>query len=149
VSNLVERVTDGKKREAVIEDCNRLLDQEVAAKSGLSGMAVKGAFKMVGAIKPGFTRSVIDGLLNDFLWQLQPYFETWEAEGNGSFGAYLNARTAEVVDSLLKVTDRRAEHTEHKVARKMYLKFRPSAVGHVTTAMPNVGDLIDRHLAQD
>lgn len=149
MSNLVERVADGDKRGKIVDDCDALLDQEVASKSGISGLAVKGGFKMVKAIKPGFTRSVIDGLLNDFLWQLQPYFEAWESERNGSFGDYLNRTPKEVADSLLKVTDGRAEKTEHKAAKKMYLKLRPSAVGHVSDALPNLGRLIDRHLNEE
>jgi hypothetical protein len=146
VSNLVERVAEGEKRAKVVDDCDTLLNQEVAGKKGISGLAVKGGFKMVKAIKPGFTRAVIDGLLNDFLWQLQPYFESWEGEGNGSFGAYLNRDPEEVADCLLKVTDGRAEQTVHKAAKKIYLKLRPSAVGHVSAALPNLGSLIDRHL---
>ena len=146
MSNLVDKVIEGGKRTRVVDDCDRLLDQEVASKSGLSGLAVKGAFKMVKTIKPGFTRSVIDGLLNDFLWQLQPHYEAWESDGAGSFGDYLNQYPDAVANSLLRVTDERAEKTEHQAAKKMYLKLRPTAMGHVSAALPNLGRLMDRHL---
>ncbi|HOU93028.1 MAG TPA: hypothetical protein PLU22_18365, partial [Polyangiaceae bacterium] len=64
---LRERLSTGNKRTAVIDDALRVLDAEVADKSGISGMAIKAAFGMVKSVKPGFIREVVDHLLDDFV----------------------------------------------------------------------------------
>ena len=74
------------KRQAVIQDACVVLDREVADKSGLSGVAVRGAYTIVKGIKPGFVSEVIDALLDDFLDALQPLhiasIERGEAPGS-------------------------------------------------------------------
>ena len=57
--SLAEKITKTPVRERVIVDCCALIDQEVSATSGLSGLAVKGAYKMVKAIKPRFVPEVV------------------------------------------------------------------------------------------
>ena len=42
-------------RPKVIADCVQLINEEVDSKGGLTGLAVKGAYALVKAVKPGLT----------------------------------------------------------------------------------------------
>ena len=50
-------------RPKVIADCVKVIEEEVDAKSGLTGLAVKGAFAVVKAVKPGFVPEAVDHML--------------------------------------------------------------------------------------
>ena len=51
MSTLVERIAVAPRREKVVEDCVHLIDAQVKHKSGLSGMAIKGAYATIKTIK--------------------------------------------------------------------------------------------------
>lgn len=133
-------------RSQVISECETLVDDEVRAKSGFSGAAIKLGYKTVKAVKPGFVRGAIDGLLDDWLERLEPFHSGWRGAG-GSFAEYITARSDEVAEAMLGVTDERAEVSEHKTVRKMYKKMRPSAKDNVVSALPKLGALIEQHLS--
>jgi hypothetical protein len=145
--SLVEQIEDGSKRQAVIEDALRVLDAEVDDKSGLSGIAVKTAYKVVKGIAPGFLNQVMDRLLNDFLNAVDPVYQDAVARGEAPSKALANQSGA-VADRLLAVTDARAARAKQPVVQKTYEKMRPSAKKHVEAAMPRLGQLLERHAAR-
>ncbi|HEX4336678.1 MAG TPA: hypothetical protein VH062_12245 [Polyangiaceae bacterium] len=131
------------KREQVIVEACQVLDQEVADKGGLSGLAIKGAFGVIKGIKPGFIRDVVDGLLDDFLRVLDPLYQ--EAVGKSVRpSAHLQANSARVADALLAVTDEKAARASRAVVKSTYDKLRPSAKKQVEAAVPRLGAMLDR-----
>ncbi|HEY0469712.1 MAG TPA: hypothetical protein VGC79_36230, partial [Polyangiaceae bacterium] len=72
MSSLREQMGTGDKRSAVIADACQVLDAEVADKSGLSGIAIKGAYKIVQGVRPGFVKDTVNNLLDDFLDAVDP-----------------------------------------------------------------------------
>ena len=64
MGSLVEAVKDPAKRPAVISDCTRMLDAEVAGKRGLSGVAVKAGFKAIRKFKPDIVPSALEDLID-------------------------------------------------------------------------------------
>jgi hypothetical protein len=134
-----------KKREQVVADACGVLDDEVSGKSGLSGLAIKGAFGIIKGIKPGFVREVVDGLLDDFLKSLEPFYQ--EAVSRGvKPGTHLQANAGRVADALLAVTDAKAARSQRAVVRSTYDKLRPTAKKQVETAMPRLSGLLERQL---
>jgi hypothetical protein len=144
VLSLIEQVERDGKRKQVIEDALRILDAEVADKSGLSGLAVQGAYRVVKGISPGFLTQVVDHLLEDFLRALDPVYQE-ALEKGASPGPYLVQQSSRVADGLLAVTDQRAQRSGRAVVKKTYEKLRPTAKRHVEAAMPRLGDLLERH----
>ena len=61
-------------RPKVIADCTQLINEEVDSKGGLTGLAVKGAYALVKAVKPGFINEAVDHMLDDFVKRLEPFF---------------------------------------------------------------------------
>lgn len=144
--SLVERIGVEPNRAKVIEDCVDLIDAQVKAKGGLSGMAIKGAYATIKTIKRGFVPSVVDALLDDWLGKLQPHHDKWAAGGKGSFAEFVIARSDDVAEDLLQVTDERAAKTSHTTAKKAYEKMRGGAKKNVIEAIPELARLIEKHM---
>lgn len=136
---------DPTRRKAVINDATKVLEAEVASKSGMSGMAVKGVFKVIKNLQPGFIPKAIDDLLDEFVGRVEPFYDSWVADAGGrDLRGHFVQNGSAVADALLGVTDERAKHSKHKQLVKAYGKLRPKGKEHVTAAMPRVGELIDR-----
>ncbi|MEZ4266027.1 MAG: hypothetical protein R3F39_06590 [Myxococcota bacterium] len=135
-------------RPRFLADAQRLLDDEVSSKKGLSGIAVKGAYSAVKAIKPGFVEGVLDVLLDEWVAELEPEYTAWRAGGAAKpLSTHLLARRDAVAERLLQVTDRRAASTRHSTAKKLYDKLRGSAKAQVVDALPKVAALVDRYIS--
>lgn len=143
---LAEHFSQTPKRKNVIADLAHLVDEEVAAKSGLSGFAIKGAYAMVKAVKPGFITEVIDGMFDDWIARLEPLYTECSAAGGNVAGEF-QKRAPRVADALLSVTDDRAKKTTHQTAKKAYEKLRPTAKRNVEEAVPRLSKLLAKHTA--
>jgi hypothetical protein len=90
----------------------------------------------------------VDALLDDWLGKLQPHYDKWAAApATTSFPDYVIARSDDVAEDLLQVTDGRAEKSTHTTAKKMYFKMRDGAKRNVVEAIPELSKLIEKHLA--
>jgi len=129
----------------VVADCHRLIDQEVSGKSGVSGTAVKLAYKSAKSFAPGYLHGMVESLLPDMVAELEPYWAHFTASGASGFGDYLVKRGDEVSGALLSVTDARAKVSERPTILKAYGAVRGSAARHVAAALPNVGSLVQKY----
>jgi hypothetical protein len=126
----------------VVADCFTLIDQQVSDKSGVSGIALKLAYKTVNTFMPGHVRHMVEKLLPDMVDQLEPYWADFNSSGGSGFGDYLAKRGDEVSQALLSVTDARAAASGRPTVIKAYGTVRGSAVKHIEAALPAVGDLV-------
>jgi hypothetical protein len=144
--SLKEQFGTGDRRAALVDDAVKVLDQEVADKGGLTGIAIKGAYKLVQGMRPGFIPHVVDHLLDDFLGALEPIYAE-AVEKKRPAGAYLLEQRDRVSDALLSVTDRRAQSAQSATIKSAYSKLRPMAKKQVDSAAPRLASLVDRHAA--
>jgi len=144
----VRLLSDPAKRPVILSDCVKLIDDEVKSKGGLSGLAIKAAYKVVCAVKPGIIRESMDQLLDDFVKRLEPFYADHRTGGAEptSFGDTLKRRPAEVADALLGITDDRAKKATNATLKGAYQKLRPQAKKHVEEAVPRVGSTLSPHL---
>jgi hypothetical protein len=131
----------------VIADCYALIEQEVSDKSGISGTAVKLAYKTVNAFMPGHIRHMVGKLLPDMVGQLEPFWADFNSSGGAEFGDYLAKRGDEVAQALLSVTDAKAASSGRPTIVRAYGSVRGSAVKHIEAALPRVGDLVLKYAA--
>jgi len=129
----------------VVADCRALIDQELAAKSGISGTAVKVAYKAVTTFAPGYYQEMIELMLPDMAEALQPYWADFSASGGADFGDYLAKRPEEVSQALLSVTDKMAAEGKRAVILKAYGAVRGGAGKHIEAALPNLGAMIQKY----
>jgi Family of unknown function (DUF6918) len=126
----------------VVADCFDLIDQQVSDKSGISGAAVRLAYKTVNTFMPGHVRNMVEKLLPDMVDQLEPFWADFSSSGSSGFGDYLAKRGDEVPEALLSVTDARAAASGRPTIVKAYGTVRGGAVKHIEAALPAVGDLV-------
>ena len=142
MSTLVEQLGKDPVRPVVINECVELIDAQVKTK----GFVIKSAYATIKAIKKRFVPEVVDALLDDWLGKLQPHYEKWSANKSSSFSDYVIARSDDVAEDLLSVTDERAKKTSHSTAAKMYGKMRDGAKKNVIEAMPDLSRMLEKHL---
>jgi hypothetical protein len=144
---LSSKLLSSTNRPLLIADAHRVLDVEVSKKRGLGGLALKGAYKTVSAIKPSFIEGVIGALLDEWIRAYDEEYAAWDVQGRpGTFGSFLVSRKTDVAERMLEVTDRRAKASPHQTAAALYWKMRGGAKSHVVDALPAVAEIVDRHL---
>ena len=131
----------------VTADCFTLIEQELADKSGISGTAVKLAYKTVNTFMPGHVRFMVGELFPDMVARLEPFWADFTTSGGSGFGDYLAKRGDEVSEALLSVTDARAAASSRPTVIRAYGSVRGHAVKHVQAALPRVGDLVMKYAA--
>ena len=129
----------------VLDDCQTLIDQEVADKSGVSGAAVKLAYKTATSFAPGYFRRTLEDMLPQIVDKLEPYWADFSTSGSSEFGDYLHKRGQEVAEDLLSLTDQIAEVSKRPAITKAYRAVRGSASKNVQAALPRVGDLVMKY----
>ena len=140
---LAEQLGTETIRPKVIAETVELIDAQVKQK----GFVIKSAYALIKGLKKTFVPETVDALLDDWLGKLQPHYDKWSsAPATTSFTDYVIARSDDVAEDLLKVTDERAERTSHTTAKKMYLKMRDGAKKNVAEAIPDLAKMVERHL---
>jgi hypothetical protein len=135
-----------ERRSEVITDCMTLIQQEVSDLSGISGTAIKIAYKTVTALAADHVRYTVETKVPRMVEQLEPYWVDFAAAGGSDFGDYLTKHSDAVTESLLSVTDASAAKPTAKPAIvKAYSAVRSHAAKHVTTALPRVGALVQKY----
>lgn len=142
--SLAETLTDETKKTAVVDDCCKLIDEEVKDKGGISGLALKAGYGAVKGIKPGFVRQVVTDLLPEFARVLDPIHAEATAQGK-PVTSHFEANSPRVADSLLSITDAKAKTAKSGVVKGTYEKLRPTAKKHVEQAVPRLARLIEKH----
>jgi hypothetical protein len=129
----------------VVDDCQKLIEEEISTKSGVSGTAVKVAYKTAHSFAPGYLRSKVEQLVPEMVIQLEPFWADFSASGSSGFGDYLVKRGDEVSEALLAVTDAHAGHSDRPMIVKAYNAVRGGAAKHVVAALPSLGSLVQQY----
>lgn len=149
VATLSDKLTAPDVQPKVVRACEDLIAAEVESKRGLAGMAVKAAYKVVKAIKPGVMGELVTNLLPDFAAALDPMHEesVEVAERGGRplsevFPTHLESSRPRTAEALLSVTDKRAAVAKNRTLKKAYDKLRGVAQQHVEAAVPGLARTI-------
>jgi hypothetical protein len=144
MAGLAEVLTQGDRKARVVQDCLEIIDLEVADKSGLSGVAIKAGYRAVKGIRPGFLEKVVNDLLPEFADAMDPIYRE-AVDAKKAVRGYFVEHRARVADSLLAITDGKAQRTKSGVIKATYDRLRGSAKKNVEAAVPRLGELIEKH----
>ena len=144
MATLREVLLTEEKTPDVLRDCSRLLDSEVSRKKGVSGFAIKAAYKAVKTIKSGFIDGVLADLVPEFCDALNDIHEA-SLEKDGTFGDYMKSHQNEVTSALLTVTDGKADRSTNRLVERSYGKLRGKAESNVKEAIPGLARVMDQH----
>ncbi len=141
--SLQEALKDETKKASIVSDAVKLVDEEVASKSGLSGFAVKKGYDAVKSIKPGFIQEVVNKLLPEFAAKMEPLWT--EGKKDGQPTTYFEKNKSKVADALLSVTDSKIDSAKSSIVRSTYGMLRGSAKKNVEEAVPRLGKLMAKY----
>ncbi|MGZ3419879.1 MAG: DUF6918 family protein [Polyangiales bacterium] len=144
MASLTEALSNEAKKPVIVDDCVKMIDEEVADKGGISGLAIKAGYGAVKGIKPGFVQKVVNDLLPEFATVLDPIHAEAVAAGK-PVSAHFAANAGRVADALLGITDEKAKHAKSGVVKGTYERLRPTAKKHVEQAAPRLGKLLEKH----
>ncbi|MEH2026367.1 DUF6918 family protein [Nostoc sp.] len=131
------------KKAMVIDDCCKMIEGQLASKSGISGMALKAAFAALKGVKPGYIPYVVEQILPQCFTALDPLWSKGVEKGDPV--EYLSANRSHTADALLSVTDARVKNSNRQIVRGTYEKFRGSAKKHVEEAVPDLAKVINNY----
>jgi hypothetical protein len=140
---LSDGLLDANKKAMVVDECCKMIDSQLAAKSGISGIALKTAFAALKGIKPGYIPYVVEQLLPSCLSAIDPIWS--EGMQNGDPVAHLVASRSRTADALLSITDTRVKSSTRPIVRGTYEKLRGSAKQHVEEAVPDLAKVIQNY----
>jgi hypothetical protein len=129
----------------VVADCRALVKRELDSKSGVSGTAIKIAYKAITAFAPGYYTGAVESMLPDMTDRLQPFWADFIASGGSEFGDYLAKRSDEVSEALLSVTDDMRNRSARPTVIKTYNAVRNGAGKHIEAALPNLGAMVQKY----
>ena len=145
---LREKIADPGVREVVIKDCVNVVDGEVAAKKGVTGMMIKGGYRAFKTIKPGIVEEAVRHLLDDFSDVLDKKYEAYcqdEPDRDQTFEQWASRRDTQIADDLLGITDDIMNRTSKIALQKIYKGLRGVAQKNVSVAVPAVARLVMKH----
>ena len=129
----------------VVADVRAMIEQELAGKGGISGTAIKVAYKAVTTFAPGYYQETVADMLPDMADKLQPFWADFQTSGSADFGDYLAKRPDEVSEALLSVTDSMRDRSGRPVIIKAYQAVRGGAGKHIEAALPSLGAMIQKY----
>lgn len=141
---LSEQIRDQNVRANITADCAKLVDEQVAAKGGISGLAVKATYGVVKGLGANYVSTAIDRVLPDVLAALDPIWS--EGLQAGDPVGHLTQNRSRAADTVLGVTDARIEKSSNGVVRGAYSKLRRSIKGDVEEAVPDLAKILGQHV---
>ena len=140
---LSEKIKNETVRASIAADCAKLIDKQVAAKGGLSGMAMKTAYGVIKGVGAGYIPGAISRLLPEACTALEPMWQ--EGTASGDPVKYLSDNRDRTADSILSVTDARIQGSNNGVVSATYKKLRKSVKNDVEAAVPDLAQIINSY----
>lgn len=141
--NLSDMINDPSMKASIVEECTRLMDVQVASKKGVSGMALKTAYRVVKGVGPTYVSGALGRILPEACVALDPMWN--EGLESGDPVDYLTQHRSRTADIILSVTDARAHKASGAVA-SAYSKLRKSVKGDIEAAVPGFAGILGNHL---
>lgn len=127
-----------------MESCVRLVEDEVARKSGLSGAALRAGYAAFKRVRPGIVRDGVERLLPELAVVVDRHWG--EGAATGDVDRHFRAHPARIAGDLLGVTDAIAARSSHRSLKALYGSLRGAAQAHVSEAVPRLPAVIRPHL---
>jgi hypothetical protein len=137
-------LSDPETRAAVVRDAERIVDEEVAARRGVRGVALRAGYAAFRRLRPGIVAAAIERLLPLFAPVIDRHWEAAVASGDPD--GWFEREAGTVADALLAVTDALSRRATHPVALGLYRSLRGQARSHVASAVRRLPALLRERL---
>ncbi len=140
---LSNSIQDQETQAQIAAECAQLMDEQVAAKKGISGLAIKTAYRALKGLGPSYIPRALESLLPPSLEAMDPMWD--EGLQAGDPVDYLSQNREKTADVLLGVTDAKLGGAKNKVVIAAYKQVRKSVKGDVEDAVPGLAKIIKQH----
>lgn len=140
---LADIVLTARNKDPLVADCVRLVEDRVASRGGLRGIALKTGLSVLKSARPDILPRAMQALLPDFVDALEPLYQDYLASGGGrDFAGYLEQHRERTVEALLGATDGRAARSHNSAIKGVYARLRGGAEQEVDAALPQFARLL-------
>ncbi|NJN23141.1 MAG: hypothetical protein HC810_00325 [Acaryochloridaceae cyanobacterium RL_2_7] len=140
---LRETINTPDMQTQLADDCAKLMDEQVAAKTGLGGLAIKAAYGALKGIGPGYVPRAIRNLMPNAIVAIDPLWQ--EGVSVGDPVIHLTDNKSQAAEILLSVTDDKIAKANNKVVIATYNKLRKSVKGDVEAAVPGLASILRQY----
>jgi len=134
------------QREAVAEDCAKVVERHLNGLRSFRGLALKAALAMFKTAVPDAIPRVVRKLLPDFAVALEPLHQQFRQSTDRDFSLFLRKHSDEAVEALTGVIDRRAAGSPNEPVKKAYAKLRGSVRDEMVAVLPELAKTISGYL---
>jgi hypothetical protein len=127
----------------IAEECAQLMDEQVATKKGISGLAIKTAYRALKGLGPGYISRALQGLLPQALRAVEPMWE--EGAQAGDPVTHLSQNREQTAEILLGVTDTKISNAQNKIVIAAYKQVRKFVKGDIEEAVPGLAKIIGNY----
>ncbi len=127
----------------VAQDCAALMDEQIAIKKGVGGLAIKAAYAALKGISTGYIPRTIENLLPKAVVAMEPVWADGLTAGDPV--EYLSQNQALAAEVLLSVTDEKISNAQNKLVIGTYTRLRKSVKGDVEAAIPGLARILATH----
>lgn len=142
--NLSQHLTQEEIQSNLASDCANLMGQQVAKKTGITGLAFKAVYGALKSVSPDYIQGAIYRLLPQVSAALEPIWKEGLETGNPF--DHLVKNCSNTADLILSVTDERIEKSTNKIVKVSYQKVRPSVKGEVEEAIPGLTNILSKYI---
>lgn len=143
MTNLKEALTAPQTKPAVVADLATLIDRQVGTLGGLSGIAIKTAFGAAKRKDPAVVTKAANAYAGELGEVLQPLWDRFTASGGSDFGSFLSANKGEAETAIMTAVENGAPASGPE--RAMFDRFKPQVTKLLTSALPELGQIIQKH----
>ncbi len=132
--------------EALVSDLARTVETHIAAKSGISGAAMKLGFNALRSAKPDIAARATRSLLPRVATALDPLYASFNSSRSADFGSFLSLHAEQAAGLVIDTIDARMGTSRNTAAKAIYKRFRGSAGDELQKLLPSLGRVIATHI---
>ena len=140
---LSEQIEDKQIRLNIAEDCVKLMDNQVEAKTGITGILFKTLYKGLESITPKYAQKAIFNLIPSISQAINPLWDEGKEKGNPV--TYLQNNCTLTANTILSVTDERIRKTKNKIIKVSYEKIRHVLQDEIEQIVPQLAEILGKY----
>lgn len=141
---LIDKLLDEQITASIAADCTELIDIQVSAKGGISGLALKATYGVVKGVDADYVPGAIQRLLPEAIAALDPLWDEGLLAGDPV--AHLTQNCDRTADTILSVTDAKIQRVKNGLICSSYNKLRKSVKSDIAAAVPGLAQILDKHV---
>lgn len=135
-------------RDALQSDCVALIYQHIEQRKGVRGLAMRTGITLLKTLRADAVERGVEKLLPGFVSAIEPLHADFLDQAEGDFSQFLQQHSDRAARDLLQVSDQTVAQSGQRTIQAAYAQLRRFAKSELATVLPQVGQMIETHLAR-